>query len=143
MYGYLELGKYDELYKLSNKAIDFHPNEAINFFFASLSGVLSKKDCAEGISHIDEGLVVAGGNIVTIAKLKTALANAYLCKKDYTNALKYVEEAISVSKNNYGLAYEILGNIYESTSNLSKAKDAWKKAIELGNKNKSLLAKTL
>jgi tetratricopeptide (TPR) repeat protein len=143
MYSYLETGRYEEMSKLANKAIDFHPNEAINFFFASIGSIYVKKDCGEGISLIDEGIVVAGGNVVNTAKLKTGLANAYICKKDFDNAIKLAEEAIVLSKNKYSFAYEILGNAYEGKSDLIKAKEAWRKSTELGNKNKSLLSKAL
>jgi Tfp pilus assembly protein PilF len=142
MYGYLEQNRYDDLYKMANKAIDFYPNEAANFFFASL-GASSKNLHKDAIDFAEEGLVVSGGNLASIVKLKTALAKAYIGQKKFDLAQTNIDEAIQKSSNKYAYAYEVFGNLYEAKSDLAKAKDAWKKSIELGNKNKDLAAKTL
>jgi tetratricopeptide (TPR) repeat protein len=77
MYGYLEQNRYDDLYKTAIKSIDFYPNEAANFFFASL-GASSKNLHKEALELAEEGMIVSGGNVAAVVKLKTALAKAYI-----------------------------------------------------------------
>ncbi len=140
MYAYLETQNFESLTKLSNQAIDFFPNQAINFFFASL-GQSIKKNYPEAISLAEEGLMVSGGNKVCTSKINAALGIALTGKQDYDKAQVALEKAISQSGNLNAFAYEALGDLYMAKGDQVKAKENWKKSAELGNKSKLLLAK--
>lgn len=140
MYAYLETQNYDALTKLSNQAIDLYPNQAINFFFASLCSTY-KKNHTEAIGLAEEGLIVSGGNKVSMSKINAALGLAYLGKSELDKAETSVEKAISLSDNLNAFAYEIMGDIQLAKGNQAKAKENWKKSADLGNKSKQLLAK--
>jgi tetratricopeptide (TPR) repeat protein len=140
MYAYLETQNYDALTKMSNQAIDLYPNQAINFFFASLCSSY-KKNYVEAQSLAEEGLIVSGGNKVSLSKINAALGMAYLGKKELDKAESSVDTSISLSGNLNAFAYEIMGDIQLAKGNQAKAKENWKKSVDLGNKSKQLLAK--
>ncbi len=140
MFAYFETQNYDALDKLSSKAIDIFPNQAINYFFASLSNT-HKKDITNAISLAEEGLLINGGNKVNAAKLNTALASAFVYKKDYDKAQSCIDKAFQISDNKYAFAFEIQGDLYMAKSDKSKAQDSWIQSQQLGNKSKRLAEK--
>jgi len=68
------------------------------------------------------------------------LATAYLRKKNYIKAMKYVKIAISIENNN-GDYFSFLGTLYMKDAQYKKALKAFKKAISLSNfNNKSYIS---
>ena len=59
--------------------------------------------------------------------------------KDYANAEKYIQKAISIGKN--ATLVEHLGDVYEGEGEIVKALKAWKEALDLSPDNKDLIYK--
>ncbi len=140
MYVYLETQNFESLSKMSNQAIDLFPNQSIAYFFSSLS-YANKKNYAEAQTLAEEGLMVSGGNKVSMSKINAALGVALMGKKEYDKAQLALEKAIALSDNNNAFAYEVLGDLFLLKGNVSQAKEQWRKSSELGNKSKQLMVK--
>lgn len=56
--------------------------------------------------------------------------------KDYKNALKYIEKAVKLSRNETLLDH--LGDVYEALGEIVKALKAWKEALQLDSENESI-----
>lgn len=66
------------------------------------------------------------------------IVNYYLQKKDFENAFKFLNEAISQNPNN-AQYYVIQGVLYENEEKKAEAKDSYAKAIKLDEKNAQAL----
>lgn len=137
---YHETMEYEKLYQLCNQALDLYPNQASVYYFLSLASS-HKNIVTEAISAAEEGSLVCGGNKINLSRIKTAMAKALILKKEYQNAQKNLDEAMSLSENKNGFAYEIQGDLFQAQGQQMKASENWKKSLSLGNKSRALLQK--
>jgi lipopolysaccharide biosynthesis regulator YciM len=86
----------------------------------------------------EEGKIVSGGNIVLLSQINTALAQAYLGKKDIGKATVAISEALKLSNNNNAYALEIQGDILRVTNDDAKALDLYMNLKSKGNNSRRL-----
>jgi len=68
-----------------------------------------------------------------------SLGWVYYQKKDYENALRYLERASQMIED--PIIFDHLGDTYKKLGKLTEARDAWKKALKIDPKNKNLKRK--
>jgi len=65
----------------------------------------------------------------------------YFKREDYYKALDYIKKAISVRSEESAEVLEHLGDVYEKLGRMDEARNAWESALDLDNKNPSILRK--
>ncbi len=136
---YLENQQYENLSKLSTKAIDLYPNEGLSFFYDAMAK-LAKNDTKGVNSSIEEGILVSGGNVIKTSKIEAVQALLNIKEKAFDKAQSTITKLISLNPKD-AFFREVEGNLFESMGNLSKAKESWSLAKNLGSRSKSLQQK--
>ncbi len=116
----LKINSFLEAYRKDTTHFKSVEKLAKNFVF------LHDKDSA--VLFIDKGLKLRPRNI-NLNKLKI---NDLFIKKDYKNALKYLQNIDSLKANDY-YAKKMLGQVYFQMDSLEKAKKYFKKAFKIDN----------
>jgi len=127
MYAYQEVGDYNSLRERAEGAIDYFPNKPTAFYFYGLSSrKLNKLD--DAISYLDEGVLIAGKNIVIKSNILSELALAYLANRNEEKATNAAEKALELSQSQNPNALEAMGDILTKKGDQKAAKEYYNKA---------------
>lgn len=140
MFALYELNQFDNLKKYATEAIDYFPNEAVSYFFASMAEIESR-NAKSALSLAEEGVKIAAIHSKKASLLYTALSSAKLALGDVVNAKDAAEKAVQLSEGKNSFAFESLGDIAKYSKDLNAAKEAWAKSKVLGNNSRRLQAK--
>lgn len=141
MYAYYDVMDYQNLYKLSSKAIDMFPNQAINYYFNALANIYFKKNLEEAKSIAEEGKIVSGGNILILNQINSSLAAVYISKKDFDNAKNILDETMKNGGDKNDAVIETLGDWFLAKGDNQKALEQYTLSFKLGNNSKRLSQK--
>lgn len=142
MYAYMDNADYTALLKRSIRALDIYPNQATTYFFNSIANTLSG-NIDEALSIAGEGKIVSGGNVVNLAQIHTATAQAFIAKKDFLSAQKALDEALKLSNSNYGFALETQADLLLAKGDNVAALQHYTTLQTKGNNTKRLSQKLL
>lgn len=142
MYAYMDNADYTSLLKRSIRALDIYPNQATSYFFNSIANTFTG-NIDEALSIAEEGKIVSGGNIINLSQIQTAIAQAFIAKKDFLSAQKAVDEALKLSNNNNGFAMETQADLLLAKGDNAAALQHYITLQTKGNNTKRLNQKLL
>jgi len=131
---------WSELGTVATDAIDYFPNQAINFYFSARSMVEGKMP-AEAMSLADEAVLIAAEDPNLLSKIDAIKAAIMLQNNKPTDALKLVKSALAISQGKNAYAHEVEGDIYYYQKDNKKAAESWNLALKANPKSKSLNSK--
>jgi tetratricopeptide (TPR) repeat protein len=98
---YLEtqLEQWDNIITHSEQAMEYHPNQAMLYYFNGI-GNLRKKKNREAAQSFEQAKKLASSNPAMTSELNGLLGDAYNASKEYEKSDKAYDEALSYSGNN-------------------------------------------
>jgi tetratricopeptide (TPR) repeat protein len=98
---YLEtqLEQWDNIITHSEQAMEYHPNQAMIYYFNGI-GNLRKKKNREAAQSFEQAKKLASSNPAMTSELNGLLGDAYNASKEYEKSDKAYDEALSYSGNN-------------------------------------------
>lgn len=114
---YLEtqLEQYDNVIKHSEQAMEYHPNQAMVYYFNGLAN-LQKKNNRDAIQAFEQAKKLSTSNPQLVGELNGLLGDAYNAAKEYDKSDKAYDEALTFNANN-----DIILNNYSYYLALRKA----------------------
>lgn len=98
---YLEtqLEQWDNVIKHAEQAIEYHPNQAMLYYFHGI-GSLRKKSNKEATQSFEQAKKLAAANPAMTSELNGLLGDAYNAAKEYEKSDKAYDEALAYNSNN-------------------------------------------
>ncbi|MBK9566511.1 MAG: hypothetical protein IPO37_15505 [Saprospiraceae bacterium] len=131
---------FEALVATSSNAIDFFPNQAMSYYFASVA-LIAKNELKKAENTLAEASIIAAGNPDLDSRIMAATGQIYLLKKEFNKAKTYAEQAIQMSNGKSIEATELMGDIYIALEDGRNASIFYQKSYDLGNRSKLLLNK--
>lgn len=131
---------FEALVATSSNAIDFFPNQAMSYYFASVA-LIAKNELKKAENTLAEASMIAAGNPDLDSRIMAATGQIYLLKKEFNKAKTYAEQAIQMSNGKNIEATELMGDIYIALEDGRNASIFYQKSYDLGNRSKLLLNK--
>ncbi|MFZ1703803.1 MAG: tetratricopeptide repeat protein [Saprospiraceae bacterium] len=137
MYGLEYIKDYNTLGETALEAINYFPNQAIAYYFAGVAN-LQQSHVKSAKEFAEEATIISGKNPVILSRVY--LLNSMIAhhEKQSTEALKWVESAISTSNGLLGIAIEWKGDLLLEKGNSTEARSLFIKALELLPNSKTL-----
>lgn len=98
---YLEtqLEQFDNVIMHSGQAMEYHPNQAMIYYFNGIGNLRRKKD-KEAVKAFEQAKKLAASNPAMTSELNGLLGDAYNASKEYEKSDKAYDEALSYNGNN-------------------------------------------
>lgn len=130
---YLEtqLEQWDNVITHSEQAMEYHPNQAMLYYFNGIGNFRKKKN-TEAAQAFEQAKKLAGSNPTMISELNGLLGDAYNASKEYDKSDKAYDEALAYNSNN-----DVILNNYSYYLALRKAnlEKAEKMSVQLIKNN--------
>ncbi len=133
---YSKLEKWDKLQDISEKSLDYYPNQAECYYYAGSALTFLNKP-KEGIKYFEEGLMLTNENKPVYAEILLMKANALIRLKKIDKADKILKSLSANIKQKHPFYWELKGDIAKSKGE-NNASIHWKKSLDLGNNTKRL-----
>ncbi len=120
LYLEMQLDQLDNVIAHSEQAMEYHPNQAMLYYFNGLANLQKKKN-KEAVQSFEQAKKLSADNAVMISELNGLLGDAYNADKEYEKSDKAYDEALSSNTN-----HDVILNNYSyylalRKSNLEKA----------------------
>ena len=129
---------WKSLAEISEKAIDYYPNQVSGYYYAGRANIYLGK-INKGLELLDEALDFASGKY--IEEIKLMQASGYIAKGDLDKAEDILNSLEKEFTANHPFYWELKGDIENEKGDFEKAKEFWNKSFELGNTTKRLKIK--
>ncbi len=124
IYLQLQAGRYDEVIRLCNRAMEYHPNQAVLYYFAGMAH-FRKKGYKQASELLETGKKLAANNSGLRFDFLLLLGEAYNGAKEYEKSDKAFEEALTLNPdhpivlNNYSYYLALRGTALDRAEKLS------------------------
>jgi tetratricopeptide (TPR) repeat protein len=115
-----QLEQFDNVIVHSEQAMEYHPNQAMIFYFNGLAH-LRKKQPREAARSLEQAKKLAGSNTPMISEINGMLGDAYDATKEYEKSDKAYDEALAVNENNDAILNNYSFHLAVRKANLEKA----------------------
>ncbi|WP_235297489.1 tetratricopeptide repeat protein [Portibacter marinus] len=115
----------------SEKAIDVYPNQALAYYYNSVS-YLEIGDLGEAQMSAAEARMVSGNNPAVTPEINLLESKIKFNEKDYDSSLELIKKAISGATASNPRMLEHQGDVLWALDEQSAAKESWKMAIKAG-----------
>lgn len=98
---YLEtqLEQYDDVLTHSEQAMEYHPNQAMVYYFNGIANLRKKKN-REAALAFEQAKKLSASNTTLLSDLNGLLGDAYNASKEYEKSDKAYEDALALNANN-------------------------------------------
>lgn len=120
LYLELQLQQYDNVIVHSEQAMDYHPNQAMVYYFNGVAN-LQKKKSREAIGAFEQAKKLAASNTTLVSELNGLLGDAYNATKEYDKSDKAYEEALASNSSNDAVLNNYSYYLALRKANLEKA----------------------
>jgi len=124
------LGRFDEVIKISENAMDYFPNQAFIFYMNGM-GYNRTGDYEDAIDALEQAMMMSGSDEVMKAKIHSELGVSYFGDKDIERSNKNFEAALALDANNLSALNNYSYYLALQGNNLAKAEKLIKKADNL------------
>ncbi len=137
---YTQLEKWDKLQNLSEKSLDYYPNQAECYYYAGSAMTFLGK-AKEGIDYLEEGLLLTNESKPVYSEILLMKINSLIKLGKIEKADKLLKSLGTKIKENHPFYWELKGDIAKLKGQNDNALTCWKKSSDLGNNTKRLLDK--
>lgn len=132
------LGNYDSVYRYSNEALNYYPNQPIFYWYNGYASFnLANYKAVINILEVGKDLIV--DNDALIANMYLILAESYHKTGDHENSDTYFEELLKMQPNNVSALNNYSYYLTIRNVNLRKAKDYIERCISINPYSPSYL----
>ena len=132
--------QWKELEKLSEQSIDYYPNQALTYFYAARAKMYLKK-FSEAHDLLTEAIDYSADKSKFQNEIKLVDAYIYFLENKSDKCEEILDSIDYKVKQEHPLYFEYLGDKEYKSGNIEKAKEYWKKSIDLGNSNSGIKEK--
>ncbi len=129
---------WQALADISEKAIDYYPNQVSGYYYAGRANIYLNK-IEKGLELLEEAYDYASGKYIKEIKLMQACG--YIEKNNLKKAVDILSSLEKEFTEKHPFYWELKGDLEFKKGNKTKAIEYWKKSLELGNITKRLEAK--
>jgi tetratricopeptide (TPR) repeat protein len=122
---------YERMKKYSEDAIDVYPNQALAYYYNSLS-LLELGNLSEAQFSAAEARMVSGNNPNVLKEVFLLESKIKFAEKKFEEALVLVNKSLEITNEDNVRHLDHLGNVHMALNDLVSAKAAWKQAIKAG-----------
>ena len=140
MYGLESVKDLPTLGKTAEQAINYFPNQAISYYFASLS-YLDQNNLKMAKEYKSEAFLIAGKNPVILAKVHYLESKIMYAENKTSEAHKAADEAIKLSNALWLAPFEWKGDMFLASGNKTEALNQYQKALSLAGNSTSIQEK--
>lgn len=99
LYIEMQLEQYDNVIKHSEQAMEYHPNQAMVYYFNGLAN-LQQKNSREAARAFEQAKKLSASNPALTGELNGLLGDAYNASKEYEKSDKAYDDALAFNANN-------------------------------------------
>ena len=121
------LGRFDDLIKMSENAMDYFPNQAFIFYMNGL-GYNRKGEYEDAIDALEQAMIMSGRDDVMKAKVHSELGVSYFGEADYDSSNENFEAALVLDGNSISVLNNYSYYLAVQGKDLAKAEEYIKKA---------------
>lgn len=121
------LGRFDEVVKMSENAMDYFPNQAFIFYMNGL-GYNRTGEYEDAIDALEQAMMMSGRDEVMKAKVHSELGISYFGDKDFEQSNESFETALTLDANNITVLNNYSYYLALQGKDLAKAEQLIKKA---------------
>ncbi|MFK7947795.1 MAG: tetratricopeptide repeat protein [Saprospiraceae bacterium] len=124
------LGRFDDIIKTSENAMDYFPNQAFVFYMNGL-GYNRKGEYEDAIDALEQAMMMSGRDEVMKAKVHSELGISYFGDKDYDSSNENFDAALALDGNSISVLNNYSYYLALQGKDLAKAEEYIKKANKL------------
>ncbi len=133
---YSQLEMWDKLQNISEKSLNYYPNQAECYYYAG-SALTFLNEPREGLDYLEEGLELTSKDKTVYSEILLMKAKAFIQLKKTGKAEKLLESLTKI-KGSHPFYWELKGDIEQAKGENNNASEYWKKSFDLGNNTKRL-----
>lgn len=126
---------WKSLAEISEKAIDYYPNQVSGYYYAGRANIYLGK-IEDGLEFLEDAMDFASGKY--IEEIKLMQASGYIGKNKPDKATEILNSLEGGFTKNHPFYWELMGDLEYKKGDRSKAKEYWTKSLKLGNTTKRL-----
>lgn len=132
-----DLHLYDSLKTITDRAMEYYPNQPLSYYFNGVA-LNQQKKYDDAIKVLKRGLPLAVSNINLRSDMFTELGDAYNAVKNYSESDKAYDSSLQLDPNDPYTLNNYAYYLSVRNENLDKAAEMSKRSIELSPNNASL-----
>jgi len=134
----MQLEQYDNAIQHSEQAMEYHPNQAMVYYFNGLAN-LRKKNWRDAATSFEQAKKLGGSNAALVADINSMLGDAYNSLKDYEKSDRAYDEALAFNENNETVLNNYSFHLAVRKSELDKAEKMALQLMKLNSTNPTYL----
>lgn len=134
----IQLEQYDNAIQHSEQAMEYHPNQAMVYYFSGLAN-LRKKNWRDATASLEQAKKLGGSNPALVAGINSMLGDAYNSLKDYEKSDRAYDEALAFDENNENVLNNYSFHLAVRKSELDKAEKMALQLMKLNSTNPTYL----
>ena len=124
--------RYQELFALSEQAIDAFPNQPRAYWWNGIAANALKHP-ADALNVLNQAALMTGNNTGLLLDITEAAAQSQLLQQQPAAAIARLEPMLSKGGDRHAGVLEVLGDAWAANGDSAKATDYWKKAKAIKN----------
>lgn len=120
LYLEMQLEQFDNVITHSEQAMEFHPNQAMVYYFNGMANLRKKKNKDAALSF-EQAKKLAASNPSMLSEINGMLGDAYNASKEYEKSDKAYDEALTLNENNDAILNNYSYYLALRKANLEKA----------------------
>jgi tetratricopeptide (TPR) repeat protein len=138
LYLEMQLEQFDNVITHSEKAMEYHPNQSMVYYFNGLA-YLRKKKSKEAALAFEQAKKLSASNLLMTSELNGLLGDAYNASKEYEKSDKAYDEALSYNASNDAILNNYSYYLALRKVNLEKAEKMASQLIKNNPENATYL----
>lgn len=134
----IQLEQYDNAIQHSEQAMEYHPNQAMVYYFNGLAN-LRKKNWRDAATSLEQAKKLGGSNAALVADINGMLGDAYNSLKDYEKSNRAYDEALAFNENNETVLNNYSFYLAVRKSELEKAEKMVSQLMKINSTNPTYL----